>query len=72
MTAVLDGVEGAEGGADEVGVAGRVEQVDVLALVLEVQDAGVDGVVVLVFLLVEVGDAGAVVDAAACDRRPWP
>ena len=61
----LDGVQRAQGLADEVGLAGRVEQVDVLALVLEVQDAGVDRELVFVLLVVEVGDAGAVVDAAA-------
>ncbi len=62
---VLDGGQRPQGGADESGIAGRVEQVDVLALVLQVQDAGVDGEVALVFFLVVVGDAGAVVHAAA-------
>jgi len=33
--------------------------------VFEVQDAGVDGVVAFMFFLVEVGDAAAVLDAAA-------
>src|SRR5262249_53856092 len=45
--------------------AGRVEQVDALALVVEVQDAGVDGEVALLLLVVVVGDAAAVVHAAA-------
>ena len=60
----LDGGQRFQGGADEVGVAGGVEEVDVLALVLEVEDAGVDGEVVLLLLVVVVGDAGAVVHAA--------
>ena len=65
MTAVSTAFRAARARADEVGVAGRVEQVDVLALVVEVQDAGVDGEVAFLLLLVVVGDAGAVVDAAA-------
>ena len=40
-----------------------------LALVLQVQHAGVDGEVALVFFLVVIGDAGAVVDAAAAIDR---
>ena len=46
------------------GVAGGVEDVQVLAVVVGVEDVGVDGEVVLVFLVVGVGDRGAVVHAA--------
>src|SRR5262249_50342657 len=60
----LDGAEGAEGASDEIGVAGGVEEADVLALVVEVEHAGVDGEAALVFFLVVVGDGGAVIDAA--------
>ena len=60
----FDGVANGQGGTDEIGVAGRVEQVDVLALVVEMEDAGVDGEVAFFLLVVEVGDAGALLDAA--------
>ena len=62
---VLDGGQGAEGVADEVGVAGRVDQVDLLAVQLEVEQVAVDGEVAAFLLVVDVGDAGAVVDRAA-------
>ena len=65
----LDGIQRFEGGADEVGIAGGIEQVDELVLVFEMQDGGVDREVVLVFFVVVVGDAGAVVHVAhAVDR----
>ena len=64
------GVEGREGGADEVGVAGGVEQVDVLALIFQVQHTGVDGEVAFLLLFVPIGDAGAIVDAALAVDRP--
>ena len=60
----FDGRECFEGRADEVGRAGGVEDVEVLAVVIGVEDVGIDGEVVFVFFLVEVGDGGAVVHAA--------
>ena len=46
-----------------------VDQVNAFALVVEVKDAGVDGVLLLLFLVIVIGDAGAVIDtAAAIDR----
>ena len=59
----VDAAHGADGLADEVGIAGRVDQVEVLAGVVEVHDAGFDRVLVLLLFLVEVADARAVVDA---------
>src|ERR1019366_2287722 len=61
----IDGVESAERLADEIGLAGRVDEVDPFALKIEVQDAGVDGVLVFLFFLVEIGKAGQFIDAAA-------
>ncbi len=49
--------------ADEVGIAGRVDQVEVAAAVIEMDDARLDRVVMGLFLFVEVADARAVVDA---------
>ena len=62
---VLDRRQGAQGVADEVGVAGRVDQVDLLARPFEVEQVAVDGEVAAFFLVVDVGDARAVVDRAA-------
>ena len=60
----LDGGERFEGRADEVRIAGGVEDVEVLAVVIDVEDVGVDGEVVFMFLVVGVGDGGPVVHAA--------
>ena len=59
-----------EGVADEVGVAGRVDQVDLLALPFEVEEVAVDGEVPAFLLVVDVGDAGPVVDRAAAVGGP--
>ena len=71
----LDGAQGADHLADEVGVAGRVDEVEALAGVVEVDDARFDRVLVVLLLFVEVADARAGVDAgvalhrAACDEQ---
>ena len=48
------------------GRAGRVDQVDPLALVVGVEDGGVDRVLVLLLLLLEIAEADAVGDRALC------
>ena len=65
---VLDGGQGAQGVADEVGIAGRVDQVDLLARPLEVEQVAVDGEVPAFLLVVDVGEAGPVVDRAPRGR----
>ena len=60
--------EGAEGVADEVGVAGGVDQVDLLAGPFEVEEVAVDGEVPALLLVLDVADARAVVDGAAGDE----
>ena len=62
---VLDRAQRTQGRTDEGRIAGCVEQVDLPALVFQVQDAGIDGEMALVFFLVVVGNAGAVIHAAA-------
>jgi len=57
----FDGVERFQRGPDKVGIARRIEQVDELSFVFEMQDRRVDREVVFVLLVVVVGDAGAVV-----------
>ena len=59
----LDGAQGADHLADEVGIAGRVEKIEVLAGVIEVDERGLDRVLVMLLFVVEVADAGAGVDA---------
>ena len=59
----VDGVQGADRLADEVGIAGRVDQVEVLAGVIEMNQRRFDRVVVVLFFFVEIADARAVVDA---------
>ena len=49
--------------ADEVGIAGRVDDVEPLAGVVEMDDRRLDRMLVVLFFFVEVADAGAVVDA---------
>ncbi len=55
--------------ADEIRVAGRVDHVESLAGVIEVDDRGFDRVLVMLFLFVEVADAGAVIDAGLAGDR---
>ena len=63
ITRRLDGPQRADRLADEVGIAGRVDHVEPLAGVVEVHDARLDRVLVMLLFFVEVADAGAVVDA---------
>ncbi len=63
MTTRIDGVDGADRLADEIGVAGRVDGVEPLAAVVEMDDVRLDAMVVDPLLLVEIADAGALVDA---------
>ena len=65
----VDGVHGADRLSDEVGVAGGVDRIEPLAVVVEVHDVGLDGVVVDLFFLVEVADARAIVDARRTGDR---
>ncbi len=67
---VLDGRQGAQGVADEVGVAGGVDQVDLLAVGFEVEQVAVDREVAAFLFVFDVGDARAVVDRAAAVGRP--
>ena len=48
--------------ADQIGRAGRVDEVDPLAQVIGMQDRGVDRVPVLLLLFLEVAEAGAIGD----------
>ena len=56
--------------ADEIGIAGRVDRVEVLPGVIEVHHAGLDRVVVRLLFLVEIADARPVVDARRPVHRP--
>ena len=49
--------------ADEIGIAGRVDHVEVLAGVVEMHHGGFDRVLVVLLFFVEIADARAVVDA---------
>lgn len=67
------GVGGVQGGAQvggEVGVAGRVDQVDLDALPFEREERELDGALLLVLDVLVVGDGGAVGDAAARPVAP--
>jgi len=55
--------------AGEVGVTGRVDEVDLRALVRERREGHVDGDVALLLFRIRVEDAGAVVDLAETRRR---
>ena len=66
---VLDGRQGAQGVADEVGITGRVDQVDLPARPFEVEQVAVDGEVAAFLLVVDVGEARPLVDRAAAVGR---
>ena len=59
----IDGMHGADRLPDEVGVAGRVDRIEPLAVVVEVDHVGLDRVAVHLLFLVEIADARALVDA---------
>ena len=63
MAGGFDGRQGPQRLADEVGIAGRIEQIELLAGVAEMDQRRFDRVLVMLFLVVEVADAGAVFDA---------
>ncbi len=59
----FDGPHRADRLADEIGIARRVDQIEMLAGVVEVHQGRFDRVLVVLFFFVEVADAGAIVDA---------
>ena len=61
----FDRVQDAESLANEIGFAGGIEEIDALAGVVEMEDVRVDRVVEVLFLVVEIGDAGAVIDRSS-------
>ena len=63
MAAVSTAAQRAERLADEVGIAGRVEQLKCLPAWLKWTSARLDRVLVVLFFFVEIANAGAVVDA---------
>ena len=65
----IDGVHRADRLPDEVGVAGGVDGVEPLAVMVEVHDVGLDRVVVHLLFLVEIADARALVDAGRTRDR---
>ena len=66
---VFNGGQGAQGIADKVGIAGRVDQVDLLAGPGEMAQVAVDREVPAFLFLVDVEVAGAVVDRALAVGR---
>src|SRR5690606_34721689 len=68
----VDGRQHRDRAAHEVGVAGRVEQVDGDAVVLEVTDGDVEGVLETLFLFREVRDRVAPIHAAGRADRSGP
>ena len=66
---VFDGGQGTQGVADEVGVAGRVDQVDLLAGPGEMPQVAVDREMPAFLFFVDVEVAGAVVDRALAAGR---
>ena len=59
----LGGGNGDDRRADEVGVSGRIDHVDPLAVVLRMDDRGENGVLMLLLLVVVVADGRLVIDA---------
>ncbi len=62
---VLDGCQCAQGAADEIGISGGIDQVDLLAVGLEVEEVAVDGEMAAFLFVFDVGDTGSVVDRPA-------
>ena len=48
--------------ADEIGIARRIDQIEMLAGVVEMHQGGFDRILVVLFLFVEIAHAGAIVD----------
>ena len=68
----LDRAKRADRLADEIGIAGRVDQIESLAGMVEMDDRRFDRVFVGFFHLVEIADTGAVVNAGRpMDRAAW-
>ncbi len=65
---VLNGGEGGDGAADEVGIAGRIDQVDLAAMPFEVAQMAIDREMPAFFLVIDVEQAGAVVGRALAGR----
>ena len=59
----IDAAHRADGLADEVGISGRIDDVESLAGMIEMHHAGFDGVFMMFFLFVEIAYAAAVVHA---------
>ena len=60
------GGQRADGLAHEIGIAGRVDQMNVGALIVEVDDGGIKRVLVLFFERIEIADGGAAFDRSRC------
>ena len=65
----IDGMDGADRLADEIGVAGRINGIEPLAAVVEMDDVRLDAMVVDPLFLVEIADARAVVNACRAGDR---
>ena len=65
----VGGPQGADRLADEIRIAGRVDDVESLAGVIEVDDGRFDRMLVVLFFFVEVADAGAGIDAGLAAHR---
>ena len=66
----FDRLEHAERAADEIGVARRIDEIDVAARRVEVHERRIEGVPQLLFLRIEVADGGAALEAAAARMAP--
>ena len=58
----FDGGEAADGLAEQIWRAGRVDEIDARALVIGMEEMGVDGMAVFFFLFFKIAEAGAVGD----------
>ena len=65
----IDGVDRPDGLPDEVGVAGGVDRIEPLAVMVEVHHVGLDRVMVRLLFVVEIANARALVDAGRTRDR---